>query len=102
MPSISGSFSAHVTAETTLFPNEQPNHQLQIAEIRGTQKSSDPSWNNARLAYYAVTDLVGGNGTQRGYFANEHADGDRDCGIFEGKVTTTAGQKRTSAELSRS
>jgi hypothetical protein len=65
---------------------------VQLAEIHGTQKSPDPSWNNARLRYYGLTDLVAGNGSQHGYFANEHADGDRDCGTFEGKVTTTGGQ----------
>jgi hypothetical protein len=92
MASISGSFSAYVAAETTLFPDDQPNHQLQIAEIRATQKSDDPSWNNARITYYGLTDLIEGNGTQRGYFANEHKDGDRDCGTFEGKVTTAGGQ----------
>src|ERR1041385_9271968 len=87
MPSVSGSFSAHVTADTTLFPNDQPNHQLQIAEIHATQKSPDPNWNNSQLIYHGVTDLVAGTGTQHGYYVNEHADGDRDCGTFEGNVT---------------
>jgi len=93
MPSISGSFRASVRAETTLFPEDQPNHQLQLSEVHGTQKSPDPSWNNAQLTYCGIADLVSGAGTQRGYFANEHADGDRDCGTFEGRVMTTpAGQ----------
>jgi hypothetical protein len=92
MPNISGSFSAHITAETTLFPQDQPNHQVQLAEVHATQKSPDPSWNNARLTYCGVTDLVSGNGTQRGYYVNEHTDGDRDCGDFEGRVTTAGGQ----------
>jgi hypothetical protein len=92
MSNISGSFSAYVSAETTLFPEDQPNHQLQLSEIHAIQKSSDPSWNNARLTYYGIADLVSGNGTQRGYFANEHADGDRDSGTFEGNVTTSGGE----------
>ena len=92
MPNISGSFSAYVRAETTLFPEDQPNHQLQLSEIHGIQKSPDPSWDNARLTYCGIADLVSGTGTQRGYFANEHTDGDRDSGTFEGRVTTTAGQ----------
>ena len=49
MSNISGSFSAYVRAETTLFAEDQPNHQLQLSEIHATQKSPDPSWNNARL-----------------------------------------------------
>jgi hypothetical protein len=92
MPNISGSFSAYVSAETTLFPEDQPNHQVQLAEIRATQKSPDPSWNNARLTYCGITDLVSGTGKQHGYFVNEHPDGDRDCGTFEGRATTSGGQ----------
>jgi hypothetical protein len=34
---------------------------------------------------------------QKGYFANERTDGDRDCGTFEGKVITTA-QGQTTLE----
>ena len=92
MPSISGSFSAHITAETSLFPQDQPNHQVQLAEINATQESADPSWNNARLTYCGITDVVSGTGTQHGYFVNEHQDGDRDCGTFEGRVTSAGGQ----------
>jgi hypothetical protein len=92
MPNISGSFTAHITAETTLFPEDQPNHQVQLAEIHGTQKSADPSWNNARLTYCGVTDIVSGDGKQSGYYVNEHQDGDSDRGSFEGRVTTAGGQ----------
>src|SRR5437879_4520779 len=56
MSNISGSFSAYVRAETTLFAEDQPNHQLQLSEIHATQKSPDPSWNNARLTYYGIAD----------------------------------------------
>lgn len=35
---------------------------------------------------------MAGNGPQRGYFVNEHADGDRDFGTFEGKISTAGGQ----------
>jgi hypothetical protein len=92
MPDISGSFTAHITAETTLFPEDQPNHQVQLAEIHAIQRSPDPSWNNARLTYCGVTDLVSGNGTQHGYYVNEHSDESSDRGSFEGRVTTTGGQ----------
>jgi hypothetical protein len=92
MPKISGSFSAYVSAETTLFPEDQPNHQVQLAEVHATQRSDDLSWNNGRLTYCGVTDLVSGTGTQQGYFVNEHTDGDRDCGTFEGRIATASGQ----------
>lgn len=92
MPNISGSFSAYITAETTLFPDDQPNHLVQLAELHATQKSPDPEWNDARLSYCGVTDLVSGTGMQQGYYVNEHADGDRDCGTFEGRVRSDGGQ----------
>jgi len=92
MPNISGSFSAHVTAQSAFSADDQPNHQLQLAEIRATQKSPDPEWNNSRVTYCSVSDLVSGNGTQRGYYSNEHPNGDRDYGSFESRVTTAAGQ----------
>jgi hypothetical protein len=92
MQNISGSFTAHITAETTLFPQDQPNHVVQLAEIHATQNSPDPNWNNSRLTYCGVSDIVSGAGTQRGYFLNEHPNGDRDGGTFEGRVTTSGAQ----------
>ncbi len=38
--------------------------------------------------------LSNGSGLQRGQFVNEHSDGDRHWGVFEGKVTT-AGSETT-------
>jgi len=87
MTNVSGSVSAHIRLLTTLTLSDQPNHQLQISEVQGNQKSADPKWNNSRLTYWSTTDLMAGSGTQSGYYVNEHADGDRDFGTFEGNVT---------------
>jgi hypothetical protein len=89
MPSITGSFSGKITKQSTLTLTDQPNHAMNIAEVRGTQKSSDALWNNSEIAYWGVTDVLDGEGTQRGYFNNIHPDGGRDFGTFEGKATTT-------------
>ena len=64
-----------------------PNHELNTVEITGVQSSTDEKWNTARVTYWGISDLVAGNGTQRGYFVNEQRDGNRDWGTFEGKVT---------------
>jgi hypothetical protein len=40
----------------------------------GTQKSADPLWNNSKITYWGVTDLLDGKGSQRGYYNNIHAD----------------------------
>ena len=66
---------------------DQPNHTLGLAEVRGTQNSPDPLWNNSSITYWGVIDLRDGQGTQTGYFNNAHPDGGRDFGTFEGQVT---------------
>jgi hypothetical protein len=63
------------------------------SRCRSLQKSADPNWNNSALTYVAISDLVDGKGTQHGYFVNVRADGDRDLGTFEGKVTTVNGMR---------
>jgi hypothetical protein len=90
MPNIAGSFSGNATSQALLSARDVPNHELQLIEIVGIQRSTDPDWNNARVTYWAMTDGQAESGTQRGYFNNEHADGDRDWGTFEGTVTTTS------------
>lgn len=91
MPSITGTFSGRITKQSALPLTDQPNHELSIAEVNGTQKSPDPLWDNANITYWGVTDLLDGEGSQRGYYNNVHADKGRDWGTFEGKVTTAGG-----------
>lgn len=70
---------------------DRPNHEMSIAEVSGTQKSADPLWNDAGITYWGVTELLDGEGSQRGYYNNVHGDKGRDWGTFEGKVTTAGG-----------
>ena len=49
-------------------------------EVHGLQSTSDENWKDAKVHYWVTTDLIRGNGQQRGYFINEHPGGDRDCG----------------------
>lgn len=91
MPSITGAFSGKITTQTGIPLTDKPNHQLGIAEVKGTQQSPDPLWNNSEITYWGITDVLDGKGTQTGYFNNVHPDGGRDFGTFEGKVTATGG-----------
>ena len=91
MPSISGSFSGTITQQFGLNLNDQSNHMLGIAEVSGTQNSPDPLWNNAKITYWGINDLIGGEGSQTGYFTTVHPDGGRDFGTFEGKVSSAGG-----------
>jgi hypothetical protein len=92
MPAVSGSFSGKVKVQTALALSDQSNHELNLAEIGGTQKSSDENWNNAAITYWGTTDVVDGKGTQSGYFTHVHGEGDRDWGTFEGKVATSGAE----------
>ena len=56
--------------------------------MEGPQKCSDPLWSDVRITYWGSADLVAGNGPQRGYWMNRHANGETDWGTFEGKITT--------------
>jgi hypothetical protein len=87
MPSNSGTFSGKITKQTTMSLTDQSAHDMSIAEVAGTQKSADALWDNSKITYWGVTDLLDGKGSQRGYFNNVHPDGGRDFGTFEGKAT---------------
>ncbi len=92
MPDLSGSFSGRATAQTTISLYDVSNHDLNLLKVRGVQKSPDEEWNNSKITYWGTADLIAGNGPQRGYFVNEHSDGDRDFGTFEGRIATSDGQ----------
>jgi hypothetical protein len=91
MTSLTGSVSAYFRSRSMITIPDQPGHTLMLGEAAGTQQTSDPLWNNASLTYSAVTEMMNDEGTQRGYFVNSHANGDRDWGSFEGHVTTVSG-----------
>jgi hypothetical protein len=91
MPSISGSFSGKITQQFGLPVNDQSNHLFAIAEVDGTQNSPDPLWNNSKITYWGINDLLNGEGSQTGYFNNVHPDGGKDFGTFEGKVSAAGG-----------
>jgi hypothetical protein len=91
MPSISGSFSGTITKQSGMPLNDQPNHEMGIAEVNGTQQSPDPLWNDSKITYWGIIDLIAGKGTQNGYYNNVHPDGGRDWGTFEGKVDASGG-----------
>jgi hypothetical protein len=90
MTETSGSFTGRTRMLHTVSLADVPGHELQTAEIAGTHSSPDEKWNGARVTYWAVSDLVAGNGSQHGYYVNEHPDGGREHGAFEAKVTTDA------------
>jgi hypothetical protein len=91
MPQVSGSFLGKTTSQAMVSLQDTPDHEMSLIEVSGPQNSSDPLWNGATVLYWGAADLVAGTGTQTGYFANRHPNGDIDRGTFEGRITTAAG-----------
>jgi hypothetical protein len=91
MTNLTGSFSGHIKSQSAIAVPDQSGHDVSLAEVTGTQKTSDANWNNANLTYVGTTDVTDGKGTQRGFYVNTRADGDREWGTFEGRVTTVNG-----------
>ena len=87
MPAVSGSFSGSIHNQSVIALTDAPDHSLSVGEVRGTQSSSDPKWNNSSITYWGTTDMQGAQGVQRGYFLNDHGPAGRDRGTFEGKVS---------------
>ena len=87
MAAVSGSFSGSIHAQSVILLNDEPNHSLGVAEVRGAQSSSDAKWNNSTITYWGTTDMQGLEGVQRGYFLNDHGAAGRDRGTFEGNVS---------------
>ena len=90
MTSVTGSFSGTISRNHALTMSDLPNHELSIGEVTGIQNSPDPLWNESRITYWGITQLLDGEGTQRGYYNNVRDIG-RDWGTFEGKVTIADG-----------
>ena len=92
MVNVSGSFSGSIRTQSVISLNDVPNHSLGVAEVSGTQSASDPRWNNSAITYWGTTDMQGTQGTQRGYFLNDHGAAGQDRGTFEGSVSVAGGQ----------
>jgi hypothetical protein len=89
---ITGSFAGRIKTQASAVLNHESNHMLSLIEVIGVQKSPDPLWNGSKISYWGTADLVNGSGPQKGYYVNEHTDGNLEWGTFEGKITTSAQQ----------
>jgi len=59
------------------------------ARGESVQKSPDEEWNDCKITNWGTADLISGSGPQSGYFVNDHPEGDRDFGTFEGRIVTS-------------
>jgi hypothetical protein len=86
MPDFSGSYSAQVGSQNTI--SAPPDRVINVVIASAIQKTADDNWSGSRLTIWGVADIADGNGTARGYFRNEHSNGDIDYGTTESTVTT--------------
>lgn len=91
MPNFTGSLKGTNIALTMISCNDTPGHQLILRAGSAQQTCSDPLFNNTRHNSYSSADVTNGNGREHGYFVNEHANGDREGGSWEGTITTKEG-----------
>lgn len=63
MPDFSGSFAGQIKTQTAIRLTDQPNHDMSLAEVTGTQKSSDARWHGGAISYWAS--LICGTATAR-------------------------------------
>lgn len=88
MPNFTGQLKGTSTVQTIVSCNDTPGHQLMLRAGNAQQTCSDPQFNNTRHSSWSTADITNGNGHERGYFTNEHANGDREGGTWEGKIST--------------
>ena len=92
MTNMTGHFKGQYTVQTQIALQDVAGHQLALSEVRGSQTASDPNFDNSKHCSCGTSDLTHGEGHQRGYFVNEHQNGDKECGTFEGKISNSNGQ----------
>ena len=92
MPNMTGHFTGKITTQTIFSLHDTADHDLSIMEVTAIQNASDDNFNNAKLTYWGTADLIRGSGQQRGYFVEDHPNGNRDHGTFEGKLSFANGQ----------
>jgi hypothetical protein len=88
MPKFSGELKGNSLSQTIVCCDDTPGHQLMMRTGSAHQKCSDPLFNDTKHSSCSMADITNGKGHEHGYFVNEHANGDRECGSWEGKIVT--------------
>ena len=92
MPNLTGRFTGKSIVQTSISLDDIPEHEFALCQITGQQIISDENWKDVNVTYWGTSDLIQGFGPLRGYFVNEHPNGDRDCGTYDGHVSIVNGE----------
>lgn len=93
MPNLTGNFTARAVAQNRFALDDIPDHEMTLSQFICEPTASDENWNGVRMTFWGTRDLVQGFGPVRGYFVNEHPNGDRDCGSYDGHISVADGQR---------
>jgi hypothetical protein len=88
MPNFSGQLKGNSLSQTIVCCNDTPGHMLMLRAGSAHQTCSDLMFNNTKHSSWSTADVTNGNGHEHGYFVNEHSNGDREGGSWEGKIVT--------------
>ena len=92
MPILTGQFTGKSDVQHSITLHDIPEHELALSQFTGPQTANDGNWKEVNVTYWGTMDLIQGFGPLRGYFVNEHPNGDRDCGTYEGHVSIVNGE----------
>jgi len=92
VPNFNGQFTGKAAVQTRIALQDIPEHEMVLSQFTGPQTVSDENWRHVKVTYWGTMDLIQGFGPTRGYFVNEHPNGDRDCGTYDGHVSIANGE----------
>ena len=92
MANFTGQFTGVAVEQTSIALQDIPEHELVLSQFTGPQTVSDENWKDVMVTYWGTMDLIQGFGPARGYFVNEHPNGDRDCGTYDGHISVADGE----------
>lgn len=92
MPNITGQFNGKSVVQTSIALRDIPEHEFVLCQFTGPQTASDENWKDVKVTYWGTMDLIQGFGPVRGYFLNEHPNGDSDCGTYDGHFSMVNGE----------
>ena len=77
-----------ITAETKMFPGDNPAHEVTLTTALYLDNSDDPNFDNSRVQHVNVSDYTAGSGEHWGHRKTTHPNGDLSFGTYEGTTTT--------------
>jgi len=92
MANLTGTFIGHAVIQNRIVLDDIPEHEMFLTHLTGELNVAEGAWRGARMTLWGTRDLVQGFGPIRGYFRNQHPNGDCDCGTYDGHLAVLNGE----------